>query len=121
MPSLGVAAVAKKHPLLYFAVCVLVVGFCVALRTSSFFQLGSRTSTTLVAHLHDAFLLGVVPPMSAIMDSLQGFHRFGHFWCLVSYIPNSKFLIEKLHFKQWPLLDLLYLGVFQARRGALGS
>jgi hypothetical protein len=70
MPSIGVVAVVERRPLLYFAVCVLIGGLCVALRTSSFFRLGSWTSAVLVAHRHASFLRGVVPPMSAIMDSM---------------------------------------------------
>jgi hypothetical protein len=118
MPSLVVVVVVERCLLLYFAVCVLVVGICVALQTSSFFRLGSWTSTTLVSHLYVSFLLGVVPPMSAILDSLQGFHRYGCFWCLVAYILKPKFLISRLHFEQWLLLDLLFLGVSQALCGA---
>jgi uncharacterized membrane protein len=79
MPPLGVVAVIERLPSLYFAVCVLVVGLCIVLQTSLFFRLGSRTSVALVAHLHATFLLGVMPPMSTIMDSLQGFHKSGHF------------------------------------------
>jgi hypothetical protein len=78
----------------YFTLqCVLVVGLCIALRSSSFFRLGSQTSVALVAHLYTSLLRGVVPPMSAILDSLQGFYRSGLFWCLASYIPKPKFLI----------------------------
>jgi hypothetical protein len=79
MPSLGVVVVAEKRPLLYFAACVLVFGLCIALQTSSFFRLGSQTSVVIITHLHASFLLGVVPPMSAILDSLQGFYRSGRF------------------------------------------
>jgi hypothetical protein len=78
MPSLGVVAAVERIPLLYFAACVLVVGLCIVLRTSSFFLLGSQTLVVLVAHLHADFLHGVVPPMSAIMDSLRGFHNSRH-------------------------------------------
>ena len=70
MPSLGVVAVTEKHPLLYFAVCVLVFGLCVAMRTSSFFRLGSKYLNAPIACLNDALLLGVVPLMSTILDSL---------------------------------------------------
>jgi hypothetical protein len=70
MPSLGVVTVVERRPLLYFVVCVLVVGLCVSLLTSSFFRMGSGTSAALVEHLHATFLHGVVPPMSAILDSL---------------------------------------------------
>ena len=93
MPYLGVVAVAEKRPLLYFAACVLVVGLCISLRTSSFFRLGSHTSAMLVADLHAYFLHGYVPPMSTILESLRGFHRSRRFWCLVAYIPKPKFLI----------------------------
>jgi hypothetical protein len=119
MPSLGVVAVVERCPLLYFAESVLVVGLCVALRTSSFFLMGSWTSTALVSHMHAALHHGVVPPMFAILDSLRGFHRYGHFWCLVAYILKPKFLIGRLPFEQWPLLDLLSLRVSQARCEAL--
>ena len=79
MPSLGVVAFVERLASLYFAVYVLVVGLCVVLQTSSFFRLGSWTSVALVAHLHVSLLLGVVPPMSAILDSLRGFHKSGSF------------------------------------------
>jgi hypothetical protein len=49
------------------------------MRTSSFFRMGSQTSVALVVHMDASFLLGVVPPMSAIMDSLRGFHKSMHF------------------------------------------
>jgi hypothetical protein len=119
MRSLGVVAVIERRPLLYFATCVLVVLLCIALQTSSFFRLGSRTSAALVACLHATLLHGDVPLMSAILDSLRGFHRSGRFWCLAAYIPKPNFLIGRLRFKQWLLLDLLSLGVSQARCIAL--
>ena len=75
MPFLGLAEVVGKLPSLYFAVYVPVVGLCVVLRTSSFFQLGSKSLSAPVACLHAALFLGVVPLMSAILDSLRGFHK----------------------------------------------
>jgi hypothetical protein len=99
MPSLGMVAVIERRPLLYFAACVLVVWLCIALRTSSFFRLGLQTSTMLVADLHVALLRGAMPPMSAILDSLRGFHRSGCFWCLASYILKLNFLIGRLCFE----------------------
>jgi hypothetical protein len=79
MPFLGLAKVVGRLPSLYFAVYVPVVGLCVVLQTSSFFRLGSKSLFVPIACLHVAFLLGVVPPMSTILDSLQGFHKLGHF------------------------------------------
>jgi hypothetical protein len=70
MPFLGLAEVIGRLPSLYSAVYVPIVGLCVVLRTSSFFQLGSNSLSMSVACLHAAFLLGVVPPMFTILDSL---------------------------------------------------
>ena len=70
MPFLGLAEVVGRLPSLYFAAYVPIVGLCVVLQTFSFFQLGSKFLFTPIACLHDAFLLGVMPPMSTILDSL---------------------------------------------------
>jgi hypothetical protein len=79
MPFLGLAEVVGRLPSLYFAMYVLFVGLCVVLRTSSFFQLGSKYLSMPVACLHAPLLLGIMPPMSAILDSLRGFHKSGRF------------------------------------------
>jgi hypothetical protein len=70
MISLGVVEFIERLPSLYFAACVLVVGRCVVLEITSFFQLGSRPLAVPVAYLHVALILGSVPLMSAIMGSL---------------------------------------------------
>jgi hypothetical protein len=79
MPFLGLAKVVGRLPSLYFAVYVPVVGLCIVLQTSSFFQLGSKSLSAPIVCLHVALLLGVVPPMSAILDSLRGFHKSRRF------------------------------------------
>jgi hypothetical protein len=79
MNFLRLAEVVGRLPLLYFAVYVPVIGLCVVLQTYSFFRLGSKSLSMPVVCLHAALLLGSMPPMSAIMDSLQGFHKSGCF------------------------------------------
>jgi hypothetical protein len=68
MPFLGLVEVIEILPLLYFAACVPVVGWCIVLEISSFFRLGSRPSTAPVAYIHATFLLGDVPLMPATLD-----------------------------------------------------
>jgi hypothetical protein len=79
MPFLGLAEVVGKLPSLYFATYVPIFGLCIVLRTSSFFRLGSKSLSAPVVCLHAALFLGVVPLMSAILDSLRGFHKSGLF------------------------------------------
>ena len=79
MPFLGLAEVVGKLPSFYFAAYVPIVGLCIFLRTSSFFRLGSKSLSVPVACLHAALFLGVVPLMSAILDSLRGFHKSRRF------------------------------------------
>jgi hypothetical protein len=70
MPFLGLVEVVGRLPSLYFAVYVPVVGLFIVLRTSSFFQLGSKYLSAPVACMHATFLLGSMPPMYAILDFL---------------------------------------------------
>jgi hypothetical protein len=70
MPLIGLDEVVRRLPSLYFVAHVPVVGLCVFLRTSSFFRPGSKSLSVPVACLHVAWLLGVVPPMFAILESL---------------------------------------------------
>jgi hypothetical protein len=79
MPFLGLAEVVGKLPSLYFSTYVPIVGLWIVLQTSSFFRLGSKSLSMPVACLHAALFLGVVPLMSAILDSLRGFHKSGLF------------------------------------------
>jgi hypothetical protein len=79
MPFLGLDEVVGRLPSLYFAAYVPIVGLCIVLQTSSFFRLGSKSLSTPIACLHASLLLGVVPPISEIMDSLREFHKFRNF------------------------------------------
>ena len=96
MPFLRLAEVVGRHPSLYFAAYVPVVGLCIFLRISSFFRLGSKTLSVPVVCLDASFLLVVVSLMSAILDSLRGFHRSRHFYHSVACIPGQRFLIGEL-------------------------
>jgi hypothetical protein len=70
MSSLALVEVIERLPSLYFESCASVVGPCVVIKTSSFFQLVLRPLVVPVTYRCAAFLLGAATPMPVTMDSL---------------------------------------------------
>jgi hypothetical protein len=68
MPFLALVEVIERLTLLYSGVCVLVVGSCVALETSSFSQLVTRSLVVLVTCLPTAVRVGVATLTPVILD-----------------------------------------------------
>jgi hypothetical protein len=70
MPSLALVEVVERLPSLWSRSCGSVAGPCVAMETSSFFQLVTRPLPVLVSYLCVAFLLGSATPIVGTLDSL---------------------------------------------------
>ena len=68
MPFLALVEVVERLPLLYSRVCVLVVGSCVSLETSSFSQLVTRPLATIVTCLLVVVRVGVATLTPVNMD-----------------------------------------------------
>jgi hypothetical protein len=88
MPFLALVAVIKRLPLLYSEACESVVGFCVALETSSFSLQVTRPSAAPISFQHRASPLRVVTPIDAILGSRLGSRRSAHFCYLTIFIPQ---------------------------------